>query len=194
MKKEIPTPTYDEVMIYLNQWDNLENYVLQEKALDRLFLKLAPDNTVIEDVLIKCSTLNDFYSTNIFSIYPVAKHIVNLNIDERLRNGDVSLVGDIKDVIINGSKKSFYSFATKYCSHHNTMDYPIYDSYVHKVLIHFLKKDNFSRIKNDDLKDYNKFKETLIQFRKHYNLEAFNLKQLDQYLWLLGKEYFKKNY
>ena len=31
---------------------------------------------------------------------------------------------------INGKKKNLYSFASKYCSHHNPEAYPIYDSYV----------------------------------------------------------------
>ena len=46
------------------------------------FFDLIPENKQIEDILIKCSTLNDFYSTNIFSIFPVAKHILQLDIDK----------------------------------------------------------------------------------------------------------------
>jgi hypothetical protein len=29
-------------------------------------------------------------------------------------------------------------------------------------------------------------------FQKHYGLEQFNVKQLDQYLWQLGKKYFSQ--
>lgn len=32
------------------------------------------------------------------------------------------------------SASNFYSFASKYCSHHNPLDYPIYDIYVDEVL------------------------------------------------------------
>lgn len=78
----IPTPSIDEVEKYLKKWDSLENYVLQENSLNKLFYELVPNNKCMEDVLIKASTLNDFYSTNIFSIFPVAKHILNLDIDE----------------------------------------------------------------------------------------------------------------
>ena len=88
------------VIKYLNKWDSLENYVLQENALDKLFFKVYPSNTDIHDILIKCSSLNDFYSTNIFSIFPVAKHILNLNIDDRLKQGDTTLVNDIANVTI----------------------------------------------------------------------------------------------
>ena len=33
----IPTPSVEEVEFYLKQWDALENYHLQEDALDKLF-------------------------------------------------------------------------------------------------------------------------------------------------------------
>lgn len=44
----------------------------------------------------------------------------------------MKLVPDMQKVEINGVVKNFYSFATKYCSHHNPLDYTIYDSYVDK--------------------------------------------------------------
>ncbi len=143
---------------------------------------------------MKASTLNDFYSTNIFSIYPVAKHICALGIDVRLKAGDVTLVGDIQHITIGDTEKSFYSFASKYCSHHNPLDYPIYDSYVDEVLRYFRSRDSFSDFQDGDLKDYIKFKGILINFRAFYGLDKYNLKQIDQYVWLLGKDYFPKNY
>lgn len=190
----IPNPNKKEVEKYLKKWDALENYVLQESALDKLFFDTYPNNTDINDVLIKASALNDFYSTNIFSIFPVAKHILNLNIDNRLKNGDETLVNDIANIVINGKPKNFYSFATKYCSHHFPKVFPIYDSYVEKVLVYFQKKDNFSKFKRADLKDYKKFKNTLIDFKKFYNIDEYNLKDIDRYIWQLGKNCFPKRY
>ena len=194
MDVDVPNPSIEQVDIYLTKWDGLENYHLQEDALNKLFFELCPKNTDIIDILLKASTLNDFYSTNIFSIYPVAKHIRSLNIDTRLDAGDVTLVRDIQHVTISNKKRSFYSFATKYCSHHNPLDYPIYDSYVDEVLRYFRNRDNFSDFQNDELKDYVRFKDILIDFRGFYDLETYNLKQIDQYVWQLGKDYFPKNY
>ena len=65
---EIPRPSSEEVDKYIKKWKSLENYVNQENSLDKLFFDLIPENKEIEDILIKSSTLNDFYSTNIFSI------------------------------------------------------------------------------------------------------------------------------
>ena len=187
-------PSAIEVEKYLKSWKNLKNYKLQEDALDKLFFELLPSNEEISDILLKVATLNDFYSTNIFSVYPVAEHILSLKIDERLRQGDVTLVNEIQNVTINGVTRKFYSFSTKYCSHHNPNEYPIYDSYVEKVLKYFRKTDKFSNFKNADLKDYQKFKNIIIAFREYYGLEEFNLKEIDQYLWQLGKEYFPNKY
>lgn len=53
---------------------------------------------------------------------------------------------------------------------------------------------NFSDFQNDELKDYVRFKDILIDFRGFYDLETYNLKQIDQYVWQLGKDYFPKNY
>lgn len=191
---EVPNPSKNEVEKYLKRWDSLENYVLQESALDKLFFKTYPENKDINDILIKASALNDFYSTNIFSIFPVAKHILNLDIDNRLKNGDEVLVNDISNIIINGKQKNFYSFATKYCSHHLPTVFPIYDSYVEKVLLYFQNKDNFANFKKADLKDYKIFKDTLIAFKKIYNIDEYNLKDIDRYIWQLGKEFFPKKY
>lgn len=34
----------------------------------------------------------------------------------------------------------------------------------------------------------------LIDFRAFYGLDKFSLKQIDQYVWQIGKDYFPKNY
>ena len=196
MRKElhIEQPSKEQVLFYLNAWDEQENYVLQEHALDKLFFETYPNNTDINDILIKASSLNDFYSTNIFSIFAVAKHILGLDIDQRLLDGDASLVDDIADMTIGGKKKRFYSFASKYCSHHKPNLFPIYDSFVDKVLRYFRKQDKFYDFNDEDLKNYPRFISVLNAFQEFYGLEEFNKKDLDRYLWQLGKRYFPRTY
>lgn len=134
----IPKPSKQQVEKYLKRWDSLENYVFQERSLKKLFTKTYPKNTDLDDVLIKVCALNDFYSTNIFSPFTVAKHIINLKIDSKLFKKDLKLVNEIAYIKVSkGRKINFYSFATKYCSHHMPTVYPIYDSYVEKLLMHF---------------------------------------------------------
>ena len=80
-----------------------------DNALQKLFTQLCPNNTSLEDILIKCTTLNKLYSTNIFNVLPMAEHILSLNIDERLKQGDYTLVESIAKI---SDKRRFYSFAT----------------------------------------------------------------------------------
>lgn len=61
----IATPTSSEVKRQLTEWDALPKYVAQESSLDKLFSTFGT-NTTLEDVLIKTSCLNDFYSTKCF--------------------------------------------------------------------------------------------------------------------------------
>ena len=192
VNQDLPDPCVEQVERYLDKWVSLEDYALQEDALDKLFFELCPENKDISDVLLKVSALNDFYSTHIFKVFPMAKHIVALDVDERLRAHDVSLVGDIQR--ISGRDRNHYSFATKYCSHHKPSDFPIYDSYVDRVLRYYRRRDEFCDFVDSDLKEYTHFKAILIAFRSFYDLEDYNLKEIDKYIWLLGKEYFPKTY
>lgn len=192
MKQNLPDPCVDQVEHYLAQWNLLEDYHLQENALDKLFFELCPENKDISDVLLKVAALNDFYSTHIFKVFPMAKHIVDLDIDERLKAGDLSLVGEVQKG--SGNNRRYYSFATKYCSHHQPLVYPIYDSYVDKVLCYYRRRDDFYNFVDSDLKDYERFKEILMAFRSFYGLDAYSLKEIDKYIWQLGKDFFPRTY
>ena len=187
-------PNLVEVKRYLEKWQTLENYRLQEDALNKLFVELCPKNDNISDILLKVAALNDFYSTNIFSVFSVAQRIIELDVDKRLDEEDVNLLNEIQKVIISDKEKHFYSFASKYCSHHRPESYPIYDSYVDQVLRYFRNRDKFYKFKNGDLKEYSVFKRVLAEFQKFYDLQQFSLKEIDRYLWLFGKEYFPKKY
>ncbi|OPX93479.1 MAG: hypothetical protein A4E53_00258 [Pelotomaculum sp. PtaB.Bin104] len=187
-------PTPDLISDYLCRWEKLETYTLQEASLNILFKELCPENNKIEHILLKVCALNDFYSTNIFDTFTVAKHILNHNIDIHLHNNCHALVNTIASVSIKGKLKNFYSFASKYCSHHKPDIFPIYDSYVEKMLWHYRKHDKFHNFEKSDLKSYRHFIEIINKFQRHYRLEEFSLRQIDIFLWLAGKEFFPKKY
>ena len=189
-----PKPNQDLISKYLEKWEGLENYKLQEQSLGLLFKDFCPSNVELEHVLLKVSALNDFYSTNIFDTYSVARHILHKNIDRRLRDGDLYLVNELALVTIREKEKNFYSFATKYCSHHFPDIYPIYDSFVEKMLCHYAKIDNFSSFHKPDLKRYDIFVKVIKDFQANYGLKRFSLRDIDIYLWIAGKEYFPRSY
>lgn len=109
--------------------------------------------TELKEVIIKCSIFNEFYSTNIFKVFPVAKHIIEIeNINEKLAEGKPTLVYEIANITLgkNGTQKYLYSFASKFCSHHNEEAYLIYDSYVNTMLRYFRNHGKLI-FKNSDL-------------------------------------------
>ncbi len=190
----IVQPSTEQVNFYKNKWNSPENekYVLQESSLRKLFTETYPLNVEMDDVLIKVCSLNDFYSTNIFNPFAVAQHIVDLNIDQHLSNQDITLVNKIATVqVTEQTTKDFFSFATKYCSHHNPDFYPIYDKYVVKMLMHFKRVDKFAKFRKVDLRCFQTFRNVLMQFSRFYKIDSFKLREIDVYLWQAGKHYFQ---
>ena len=198
-EQALQEPSERNMNACLKEWKEDEKNVVQEKALRFLFKKQYPDNTKIEGILLKVSALNDFYSTNIFDTYTVSKHILNCKkIDEKLRSGDLDLVNEIALVTVNektGKTINFYSFASKYCHHHKPETYPvIYDGYVEKMLMYFKRKDKFRNFKKGDLKKYKELLKIIKAFKEHYVPgKKFTLRQIDIYLWSVGRIYFSKN-
>lgn len=209
INENLPYPSVEEVRRYLRLWDELENYKEQENALNVLFTG-HPENMEKEYVLLKVVALNHFYSTNIFNVYAVAKHIVGIrDFDARLQAGKLSIVEELRDKNKNGTGRDLYSFATKYCSHHVPSVFPIYDRYVHKVLDYFQRKYEFlgkgvtltrynKNVQDKEdvplRRDYSTFKKTIESFQREFNLQQFGLKEIDQYLWQLGKDWFPNQY
>ena len=184
----LPSPA--EIKFWNQKWRNLDKYVAQEKSLEWLF-KRYPQNCEMNEVLVKVATLDRFYSTNVLNQFDAAKHIVNLNIDERLSNSELGLVNEIAGAKINGKPREIYSFATKYCSHHYPKKYPIYDSFAASMLIYFIRSDiSLQHLKNHNLRDYSKYYDVMSQFKNRYGLGKYSLKEIDRYLWLSGKHYF----
>ncbi|HHF1934898.1 TPA: hypothetical protein ACPJGB_001331, partial [Haemophilus influenzae] len=66
------------------------------------------DDTFIEPVLDNINIPNNVYSTNIFAIHYVAKHILGIkDLDKRLKSGDIELVRELGEVTIGGKEKYF---------------------------------------------------------------------------------------
>jgi hypothetical protein len=191
--KNIPEPSVSEVKKYLALWNREESSVPLEKALETLFTKTWVRNDDMDGIIPKVCTLDKIYATNLFKPFNVAKRILDLKIDKRLEKGDLGLVNEIAKVTdSNGKTRDNYSFATKYCSFHRPLVYPIFDNNVRLMLTHFKNKDGYCKFTQGDLRCYPKFVNIIEGFQKKYGLTQFSFKKLDHYLWMAGKEYFGK--
>lgn len=191
MHPPIPRPSAAAVQTYLAQWRAGNNEKL-DAALRGLF-ETMPRNTDVGEAAVKVAALNGLYATNIFAIVQVATHIVDLGIDARLAddNVDANLVEEITRVTIRGRLRRNYSFATKYCAFHRPDLYPIYDALVAGVLNTLLKQgetfDSF--VPGEHWRtDYAIWHRSITRFRIHYELDAFSVRDIDKYLWMLAKE------
>lgn len=196
--EHIEKPSTKLIDSYIEMFNNDVRYKPADDAINKLFSAF-PNNKAVEDILLKISVINDLYSTNILATFKMAEHIQRLNIDEKLREGNLDVVNQIATGHEIRRKKTntelnLYSFATKYCNWHNQDSYAIYDSFVDKILIAFKKKYGFSDFKQSDLKDFRKFKSILDDFIRHFNLQKHSLKEIDKFLWIYGKEKFPPNY
>jgi hypothetical protein len=177
---------------YLAQWKKLDKSRVHADALTILFREQFPLNNSIEQVLIKVSALNDFYATRILDTFSIASHVVKLKIDKDLNRGNLDLVDKLRFVKRKTQKVNLYSFASKYCGMHRPDLYPMWDSYVDRMLRAYRKKHKFASFINLDLRNYKRFVEVMKEFQIHYQLQEFTLRELDAFLWLYGKKCFPR--
>lgn len=186
--QQLERPTIDLVSSYLEEFErDSAGYRLTDNALLQLFREY-PHNQKMEDVLLKVAALNSLYNTNIFAVYKVAKRICELHIDPKIEQKLPELVNEIAPITIRGKTRRNYCFASKYCSWHAPDAYPIYDSFVERLIWAYQKVDRFAKFKRKDLQDYPRYKEIVQGFVHFYGLAQFSFKELDKFLWLYGKE------
>ena len=195
-RKQVPNPCVATVDQWLNTWNTQSGYVEQESALRVLFTQLCPKNDNLDHVLIKVCTLNDFYSTNIYKVFDVAQVIQSMakDLDNAFASNQrkACLADTLDDKVKNKTDRAIYSFASKYFSHHNPDIYPIYDSYVDKLLRFYRDTDKLLDFKDNDLKKYSSFCDVIDDFKKAYGLEKYTAKEIDKFLWQVGKKTFPK--
>jgi hypothetical protein len=197
MNEIVTKPSADDIRKACAEFDS-ENQILEE-ALRELFGQY-PHNTRPAHVLLKVTTLNTLYSTqiplyreSIPTIFDVAEHIVVLGVDSDLKRGDDGLVSRLARTEVPPKKVRFnYSFATKYCSWHNPNAYPIFDSRVYAYLCHLVNHDCLDKFVQKDMWDYPTFKRTIEGFKERNHLGECTFKDIDKFLYLQGTMVIRK--
>lgn len=137
-------------------------------------------NHHLNQVHIKVTVLDNFFNYHLSHAYQLSQHIAGMNLDERLSNGDRSLIADICNVpydVPQDEKERLYSFATRYCNQHKAQMFPIYDRYSADCMGQYLKEDLHGRLDNrsigaEDMKDYPTFCAVVDSFLKTYDLKC----------------------
>ncbi len=189
----VQDPTLDFVEHYIHTYNNSDAGT-SNRALSNLVCAF-PTNDSLEPVLCKVAAINGLYSTGIGGIYAVAQNILRQQIDSKLVLHDVDLVNQIAPTQFSGGKiRRNFSFATKYCHFHAPDAFPIYDSYVRRLLWAYIKRDSFVHFKSASAfqnileADYGQYKMLISTFQQFYGLGRLGFAELDKFLWLYGKE------
>lgn len=197
---------YDRI---IGEWGKVELRI-PEEAIKDLCTDKYKSQTDINGVIAKISIINQIYSTRVKNIdtYWLAKHIINngkkleeyiSSEDEKDRIKAVQIIANSKDSSEENIKKmnNHYSFATKYCSFHNSKKFPIYDGYMCAIV-----KSNWNDLskkifkKKGDIEsyeNYGKFRKAMWILKRKFSKESgekVTVKKFDQFLWLYFKEKF----
>ena len=162
-------------------------------------IKRFKGNDTIQSVLPKVILINSFYSTQIYDTGAIARHILNIDVDERLVSGDLSVVTDIRrghgiKKKKTGTEIDFFSFSTKYAALHEPAKYPIFDSLVMRLLTKLNQRHQFcSRFTQIDLRDYSRYVSVVNSLLEFAKMESFKYKRLDQGLWIYAKYLFEQS-
>lgn len=180
-------PTTDAVARAVKVFDD-ENGV-GERALALLVERFA-GNTDPSFVLLKVAAINTLYRTQIFGVWTVATHIVAQDIDEDLASGSADAVEKIAKIQFGSKERRNYSFATRYCSWHCPDAYPIFDSRAERCFRAYAQQDGLARITEAELCNYERYRKVMLEFRNRYQLYECSLKDVDKFLYMLGREVF----
>ncbi len=160
---------------------------LANQTLSELFQQF-PGNQDPRYVLVKVIAINSLCHTNLFPLESIASHIHqhHLSIDEAISKGSPDGIDLIAKVTIKGKPHNFYSFATKFCSWHNSDAYPAYDSHVDHCLWSLQKQNPFSAFHHADLWNYPRFLQIMQDFRSFYGVTDFSWAEINNFLYVEG--------
>jgi hypothetical protein len=145
------------------------------------------ENKKIEHVLTKVVTINALYHARVLDmdVHPLAVHIWKIeDLDTKLKQGNLDAVDAIWKS--QGTRRHYFSFATKYCSWHNQQAYAMYDLNMWEALRAYKTKESGFQFKDSESEDYATFYTIVKRFQAAYGLEGYSLKDVDKFLWLVG--------
>ena len=111
-------------------------------------------------------------------LFKLSQKRVDSNFDERVKNGDTSIIPELAKWTKKEFGKNLFSFITKYCLYHNVHcynkdDYAIFDSVVSKSLHKYISKEDYEILTGNKLR-YDSF----FKMKDEYNYDLY-LKIID---------------
>lgn len=109
----------------------------------------------------------------------MASRILSLNIDERLKAGDFSVVTEIACSVPIKNNYDLYHFSSKYCALHCPDAFPVYSEAALRI-INKLSENNLLPHWNS----YQTYADRLTEFKFEFHLVHLTYPEVDKFLWL----------
>ena len=177
---------------YLDIFADQEMYFTNDRKNVELFHNI-PLNTNAEDVQMKLSAINDTEISHNAILGDVKNHILDLKIDDRLKNNDLSLVENIAHITVKGHPYNLLHFASVYCNLHKPDVFPIYS----EQHITFYKKyiiENKLPLDPEKINTYEVFSKALNDLVQRLGLTGkMNYLQIRKFGWLYAETVVKES-
>ena len=162
-------------MYFVNDLRNLE-----------LFSK-TPGNSREEDVKTKVSALNDSDVRTHSLEAEMINHILRLNIDDRLKKNDTTVVEAIAHISAQGKDHHLLHFASVYCNFHQPDHFPIYSEQYHDFYRKYIAEYKLP-LDPEKLNTYEVFSKALNDLVQRLGLKGkMNYLHLRKFAWLYAE-------
>lgn len=143
-------------------------------------LKQFPSNTNKSLVAMKISLIDLTNGTNLSrnlgksgGLYKLSEKITKVDFDNRVRNGDLSLVEELARWTKKELRKNLFSFISKYCLYHNVHcynrdDFVIYDSVVSDNIKRYIAADEYRELTGKRL-----YKNSFVKLKDTFNYKEY---------------------
>lgn len=185
--------TFENVLKkYLGIFANQEMYFVNDIRNVELFEKI-PHNTNAEDIRSKVSAINDHDVNQLALLNEMVEHIQKLNIDDKLVKGDLSVVDEIAQLEVRGTKHNLLHFASVYCNFHRPDTYPIYSEQHFEFYKTYIRRYKLP-LDIEKLNTYSVFSKALKDLKSRLGLEnKMNYLQLRKFGWLYAESVLKES-
>jgi hypothetical protein len=168
---------------YLAVFADQEMYFVSDLRNLELF-EQTPSNTTADDIRMKISAINDDEIRKLTLMEHMVSHILNLKIDDRLKQGDLTLVEDLAKVPSQGKSYHMLHFASVYCNFHKPDIYPIYSEQHFAFYRQYIKTFSLT-LDSQKLDTYQVFSSALNDLLAHAGLKGkMNYLHIRKFGWL----------
>ena len=177
---------------YLDIFAGQEMYFMNDNRNLALFQQI-PSNTSADDIQTKLSAINDEDLRSNYLMTDMLTHILELDIDPRLKAGDLSVVEDIATIAAQGKSFHLLHFASLYCNLHRPEIYPVY-SEQHLALYKKYIVENNLPLDPERLDTYAVFSKVLNDFLRRLELSGkMNYLHIRKFGWLYMESVLKES-